>query len=666
MPLAPIRNQMGKTLYPKLQSQVLSFSDFPLGVNKLKSKKQLEKGELAECVNFKYNDFGRLETRQGLVRYTTATTTSASPIKQVIRILIQDTTHYFGDSSATFGSGYVFGSSGAKVYMMLVDDSNTVYYIDATNAPTSLGTMIGNTNIVAFAGYAVIMDTSYIKYWRGGNIELAYDDGTGADGYMFDYTDMDQDAYRSLNDTVSKVGGAVTLPDWDSGYTIPTTEIRCVIEAVGAPTGSITAVIYNSDKSSTLATSDAVDASTVATSPTEVRFLFSNKYNLQPSTTYFFSIEYASGTSTDYINVYKDNTTNIEEYYDTAWETGTGTPLFALKPGRPPKGVFGKVRGMRMFFKDPDNPGWIRYTNANSIFDYSTPNGGGYIGLIDDNANRFQLGGLEVLYDDLYAIGEPQSPYLVRIQGLTPSTFTQKTVNRTVSTHYKSIVSTVNDVWFASASGVFAIGTVQQYGDIRNYPVGDPMLPIIQSYWDSEAFAAYNPADGQFIIKLNGYDKILVGHTKRPSISANRVRYPWTEYEFKNLTPSAFAYINDTLYVGCTDGYLYTLTADVNDNGIQPDYSLSTAVQEVPFGAARVEEYYCSADSEATGKFKVKFYKDGSTTATVTKSETTESKPIWSRVYFSFHSIQLGLDTFTITKPFKFQGILLRTTAKEL
>lgn len=667
MPLSQIRNQTGKAFSPKVPTRSAPLVEFPLGINLLKSEKQLEPGELVEAINFKYNDFGRLETREGLEKYTSSPTTNSSAIKQVARVFFAESAKPYGTSSAKYGSGYTYGSRGSIQYIMLADASYRVYYIDETGAPTSIGTLEGDVTIIPFAGYAVIFDGSYIKYWDGTNLTLAYDNGTGSDGYMFDYTDDDQDATRSLyNGATTRCGGGVTLPAWDSGYTIPSKEVRCVIAAVGDPTGNVYAKIYDSSRENVLATSTAVDAATLSTNATEVTFTFATSYNMSPSTQYFFSIEYSGGDSSNYINIYKDTTADIEYYYDGTWHSGTGTPLFALKPGRPPKGSFGVTRNNRMFFKDPDKPGWVRYTNVNSIFDYSTPFGGGYIGLIDDNADNFNLGGLQVLYDDLYAIGEPQSPYLVKILVTSPDVFAQETVNHNVYSNKGSIVSVGNDIWFANKAGVFALSGTQLYGDLRESSVGDPVLPAVEENWTTKAFAVYNPADGQYLLKLEDYDNILVCHTKRPVPVKGRICFPWTEYKFKDLTPSAFAYINDTFYIGCTNGYLYTLSADVNDDESQPDYSLKTGILETAFGAGLAKEIYISGDSDAIATFNVSFYKNGSGTALVTKSGAIEDKPIRRHVLFSFKSLQVGLDNFVITKPFKFRGIYIKTVPKEL
>jgi len=666
VPLPQIKSQTGKAFSPKAQTQSVPFANFPLGINRLKNDKQLEPGELDVATNFKYNDFGRLETREGVAAYTSTITTDATAIKQIVQVFFEESAKTFGTAAATFGSGYTFGSHGSIQYIMLVDANYELYYIDATGAPTSIGTLEGDATVIPFAGHAVVLDGSYIKYWDGSDLSLAYDDGTGSDGYMFDYTDDDQDTTRSLNGTVTACGGGVTISDWDSGYTIPTKELRCDIAAVGSPTGNIYAKVYNSARTSVLATSTAMDSASLSTHATEITFAFATGYDMVPSTNYFFSVEYENGDADNYINVYKDTTATIEYYYEGSWKEGTGTPLFGLKPGRPPKGSFGVTRNNRMFFKDPDSPGWVRYTNVNSIFDYSTSFGGGYIGLIDDNANNFKLGGLQVLYDDLYAIGEPQSPYLVKILVTSPDVFAQETVNHNMYSNRDSIVSTGNDIWFANKAGVFPLSGTQLYGDLRESSAGDPVLPTIEDNWDVGAFAVYDPANGQYLLKLNGYDKILVCHTKRPVPLKGRIQYPWTEYELKDLTPSAFAYINDTFYIGCTNGYLYTLSADVNDDGNQPDYSLKTGVTEVPFGAILATEYYLSGDSSAAATFNVSFYKNGAGTAVVTKSDAIEDTPVRQRIFFSFKSLQIGLDNFAITKPFKFQGIYIKTIPKEL
>ena len=138
------------------------------------------------------------------------------------------------------------------------------------------------------------------------------------------------------------------------------------------------------------------------------------------------------------------------------------------------------------------------------------------------------------------------------------------------------------------------------------------------------------------------------------------VRYPWTEYLFAGVTPSAFGFSVDTFYVGGEDGHLYSLDATVNDNGTQPEYDILSCVMEHPFNNIRVEKYFLSASSDAEAAFSLKFYRNGSSTALVTKSITAQSDRNYGLLRFNCRSVQLEMSDFTITQPVNIGGLYLQ------
>lgn len=661
MPM-PIPRNSDRHFTHRGSGKKLAFGPWPLGINRSSSDKQLKAEELVECLNLKYNDDGNLVTRNGLTRVTEGGTDDNAAITFVSNGIVEQRgalfdRYYFDD--VTFA-----GPDAAMLHRIVVADENhKIYYLDAGNilAPIASNyTAEGAVFIVPFAGYCIIFDGSYLKYWDGNVFKMAYDDGSGTDGYQADDTGDDQDSTTSLySGSTTRTGRAYTSQEWTSGWTIPVTRVQAVLSKSGSPTGSIVAKIYNAGRTAALATSGAVSAATLGATAAVIDFEFDldNTLNQAPSTEYFVAIEYSGGDSSNYVVVHKCDDATTEYIYTSSWGAGTGTPLYAVQPGRPPKGGFGCVRTNRLFFVDPDNPGLVRYSNANTIFDYSTSNGGGYIGVVDENANNFPIGGIIAHYGDLYIIGRNETPYITKVTGSTPDSFAQELLMQKISTVNNTIASTINDVWFTSETGVMSMSGVELYGDIRVASPGDPINPTVQDYFSSSAFASYNPIDGQYWLKMAGYDRVLVAHTKRPVVrSDGKVRYPWTEYLFNGITPTAFGFSQDTFYVGAADGHLYSLTGDVNDHGAQPDYELKTGITEYPLTKTIVSRVAVGADSDAAATFNMKFYRDGETSPLLTSAQSISSTPIREKVLFSFRSLQIELDTLVITQPFNLQG----------
>jgi hypothetical protein len=674
----PIPANTSMLVSPRRQAQVFSFPGFPYGINKSAGAKQLEVGELVECLNFKYTDDGRLVTRPGLLRITIGGAEAGADIKYISNGIVDVTgvkfdEHYFDEAGLTFG-----GSDAAKRfqhYVMVADSNYKIYHLVSTNL-VLIGTAEGNVTMAPFGGYVMVFDGSYLKYWDGNFFKICYDDGSGASGFQVDYTAATADASIALYSGANvRAGTTFITQDWTAGYTIPLTKAKAMLSKTGSPTGNAVAKLYattgGAPTGSALATSDNFDVSTITGADAEeVEFTFDldSTYALVPETTYFMSIEYSGGGIGNCINLHGNTiaSTGREYYYDSSWHnTATRNPRMAIGPGRPPKASFGCAWQNRLWFLDPDNPGWARFTNANTPFDFSTADAAGYVGSVDDNAKSFPIGAIIPHYGDLYLIGRREAPYVSKITGSSPSEFSQSVLLQEIQGGYRTVSSVINDIWIANETNVYSIAGVQEHGDIRANEPGNPIASLIATYFDSDAISAFNPIDGQFMLKLNGYSNILVGHTRRGSMFNNTTRYPWTEYLFSGITPTAFGFSVNTFYVGATDGHLYALNTEYADDGVQPTYDIKSCVLEHPFSNVTVNEYYLQANSDASATFSLKFYKNGSASSFLTKPITALTDRIRGKLRFPCRSVQFEMSDFTITKPVNIGGLHLRGVQTE-
>lgn len=637
--------------------EVFPYWDQVTGINQVIPAKMLRRNEFVSLTNVKLNDFGQLQTRDGLTRVSTKAT--GNDITHLAYIPISTATNVYAvDSDYKL---YKFtGSEGAWTYS------------------AALGTLEGDATILPFGGYAVILDGGYIKYYNGTNLLIAYDDGDGTSGYNYTSVCNTIDATQNLYSGAKTLAGAKTATQtWTAGYTIPLTTIEVWISKFGSPTGNITAYMYNAAGDTLLATSTTTYSSAaLTTGATRKIFTFDGSVNMSSNTTYIWCVGYSGGDATNYVKVHGTTVGSGGQgiyYSGAAWSTvATFQCCIGVKPGKPPKGAFGDVKDSRLFVAgDSDNPGYMWYSNINSVFDWSTEDGGGYISAVDDNAVSFPIGGIVAHYGELYIFGEESQPYLSKLTGTGPADWSLPPTFQNVSANHRSIVSFPNDIWFTSGQGVHNIQGVQEYGDIRSFNPGDPVFPTIHDYYaNSTTFAGYNPSDGQYIVKLSGYTNALVCHTKHPMPGRNPmreegapsvIRYPWTEYEFQGLTATTFAAFNNTFYVGCSDGYIYKLdSSQVDDNGSAYSVTIESGFNEFPFGTAEVTEIYNTMTSNSALSGTLSFYKDGNTTAFWNMTTAASDHPAQYLANFNCESLKIKLHTLTFTAKSTFHAILLK------
>jgi len=96
----------------KRQEGVAQFKGFPLGENTSVPSSMLDPRELAECIDFKIKPGGRLETRDGIRKYSD---TEIGGIKDITAVTID-------------GTEYDFCS----------DDDNKIYYLPDNTAGTGV------------------------------------------------------------------------------------------------------------------------------------------------------------------------------------------------------------------------------------------------------------------------------------------------------------------------------------------------------------------------------------------------------------------------------------------------------------------------------------------------------------------------------------------------
>ena len=547
-------------------AQPIKFNGWPLGLNTILPASQISKGELSECLNFKVNRGGQLETRAPFTKHTSAATTSNSPVKRFAILPI-----------------------GGTEYELLIDDNDRLYYSNA-GTPTLIGTLEANAQLIAFKGVVLVLDGSYIKYLDGvSSVKIAYDDGTGTSGYQFNNRTGDDDTHTDLgNGTITRVASKFTSQAWDSGYTIPLTKVFVSLQRAGnGYTGTdnvdVDVHVRKVSDNSSIGNVTLVSAPLATNLPatlTEFEATFAAG-DLDPNTAYYCSVEYNNGDATHHVEVHASTVASggVGYNYDGSWNAETTKdPLIGLKPGMPPKGAFGEVHDGRPFIAgDPDNLGYVWFGNL-TYLDWSTNNGGGYIGAVDDDANGYEVGALKSIYEDLYIFGTQEQPYLAKLSGAAPSYWEINALYQRTWTTQELLADTLNDLWFASENGIDALSGVQEYGDLRGWSYSEQIFDRIRDYFVSTtAMAAYNPKDGQYMLYMPTHPRIVVVHVKNPvpdqTGSIPRVRYPISEYEITlDILTDSDTYKWTASGSGTNEYYLTTAAGGDPSFDCQPDF----------------------------------------------------------------------------------------------
>jgi hypothetical protein len=578
----------------KAERHTFAFQNFPLGLNSSVPSSMLNPEELGDCIDYRLGSKGELIDREAVIKYSSVAT-SGDPISMAHAIL----------------SGTAYDIIAATDYK--------IYYMNAL-VPTLIGTAESTPYLIPFNDACLICDGSYLKYIDGiSGIKMAYDAGSG--GTQFDNLAGEDDSGLAVgNGTNTRVAVKFTSDSWTSGYTIPLTQIECFLKGVGSPTGTITAKLRLVSDDSVLATKDLdQDAADISTSGEFVSFVFASgdiTTEMSPSIDYYATVEYSGGDASNYIELRCTTETGTAYYYTGSWVSdSTKNPIMKVYPGTAPKCGFGVVSNRRPFLAgDPDNKGYVWYGNL-GFLDFSTTNGGGYIGVIDENNNSFEVGALQDLYGDLFVYGTEDEPYISKlIKGDQPSDYELPLTFQKSWATQKTLINTKNDLWNGTSDGIDSLTGVQEQGDFRSGSISESVDNKIADYWSSStAFAGYYPKHGHFLLFMPLLGKVLVGHTRNKLTSEDgRTKYPWTEFDLP-VTPTSFCQLSSGFMIGADDGFLYTFdpdeSKDLTTTQISPIFE--TAYVEFPFDKVTVEQLQFIAGSFAGASFKIDIYING-------------------------------------------------------
>lgn len=560
-----------------------------------------------------------------------------------------------GDAS---GNGYLYMKDGTGLEAFQNDDQ-----------------LCGPPRVAGFNDMLMIFDGGILKYWHGEpwhssityqSIWPGYDDGIGADAYLFDGA-LDEDKIIPVEyvgvplgggaGTTNRAGARFTVPEIDGGATswrIPWPTVTVKLCRVGAGyTGTETPVKVKIilDSSDT----DIVEADIVMPSDLpqvvsagggdaddyqEYTYTFTNDDMISPSVppgsplgagllggeTYKFSVEFGGGDASNYVYTLKFNTTlatgNL--YTGNPWTGPSDSWQATVMRGKAPNAVDGIVHANRLFViegEDGDNPERLWYSGAGNPFDWSSPNSGGYI----DTGKP--IGGIASFYGDVWIFGTTKEPGLRRLTGDQPVDYAIEDTMQQVAGHFRSLVTTPDDVFFLHPAGMDSVRVMQEYGDVRSISQTDAIKNIVMDNYDTDAVAGYDPDSGGVLLKLNdATDSVYVVHTRmKQARQMGDIVYqvsPIAEWVFNlpqisgnDQAPTVFGRGDGYAYIGTDQGAVYRINSSVvTDAGNAATYRLRTAYMSSRFGEMNARRVNFDIFSENGGTFRLNFYTNHSRT----------------------------------------------------
>ncbi len=479
-----------------------------------------------------------------------------------------------------------------------------LYYLDANNDPQPIGAHEAGDSyrpvLINYAGLLIVLDGGYPKYWDEASFNLLYD----VSGYEFDY--RSQASAGTLN---LYAGGKImagqkeTTPTWAAGLTLPTGPVVVSLSKTGAPTGSVTIRVYD-DADNLVATSDAIDAASLTTSPVDYTFTFSTAYMRGPSLAYTYAVHFSGGDAANYVSVEFATTASgggVRTNNGSTWtDDATKDLLIGLRPSLPPKARWGVVHvdGRLHLFGDPDNTspffsGSMGYYSA--LPDEDSPGdsgpfnwGGGALGGAGSGSYGIKRGDGAAVTGACLGLGGiviskgPEPSRMFLLTGASPGEYalTELPTKVSAASGY-AMVEAANNVYFieAASGGLMDLVGVQTYGDVKYRPLS---WPVDLSAGALDFAAAYG-VDDQILIKPAGSEYAFVYHIRLggwtryrfgvPDLTWDEANFTWDEWtaawgEGMGIDVTGFGSDGVEFYVCAADGHVYRLDQDSCYDGV--------------------------------------------------------------------------------------------------
>ncbi len=538
--------------------------------------------------------------------------------------------------------GLLFIFDGGHAHMI----TSMTYTAWATVTVYAVGSLVTNNNI----GYRCIaahtsgdtadepgVGATEATYWESHWDDMVYDTGGGTtEPYQWTNRSAASGGTIDINATITRVAQKFTTHDWDADDKIPPTHMYVTMQKANAPTGDLNCSLRKVSDDSILETVTIMQAEDLTGAAVEYDIAFTGSDRtkwMEKNTAYYLSIECAGTSAANKVQVHYETVASggLAFDYDGSWNANATKDIIgAIKPGVDAMGHFvdGIVWEDRMYCIEGVSgakPSAIHYCNAGNHLDWSTANAGGVFYCIDASTTNFPVGGLVEFYDAIWVFGLQKQPFMGKLTG-SPGSYAIENTLQELSGHYKTLVGTPASAWHLHKAGIGSVRTIEQYGDVRASAEALGWRSIISANYGETAFSGYEPNFGTYLTKLNGYGQILAVSTSIISgASKGQVRIPVSPVTRWELAisddPTCFGRGEGVCYVGTDAGKTYyfdTNAYEDNDNAIT--YYAKPNFPSTKFGQAEVIKVSWNTMGKFGGSFNVKFYRNHSQTAFLTKA----------------------------------------------
>ena len=463
--------------------------------------------ELADCVNW-------------YVSSSKALVPTPAVIKAFDYQFSGDIRGMYVDADGTF-----WVAVGNKVYKW----SGTTFVENGT-----LDTNSGRVYFYRFSDKLFVLDGSYIKFVYGNTVRIGYDCGSGSRAYIYNTENVGTSSYNAIG-SGSNLFARFTAPNWPSYLgSLPIVRVSFYLKASGAGlSGPIYCRVYKGTYM--LREKLIVDASKLPTdSPAKYTVSFDIDLSIGFTTGDTFYVGVYNGAN-QAISIYGSGSGESYRYTGSSWSTVSGFTInCTVSSNLPPKANFATTwLGRPWLGGDPDNPGRLWFGNI-GMFDFSTPLGGGWLGIGDDGSGSWKVGGLTSWFGDLYVMGKPEFPYLVRIKGTEIDKIQQQVIFRNMSCKSQDhLIMSFNDLFLSDSKQVWSLSMVRDYGDLRSASVSEPISDFVSE--NNIRSSLYIPNMGINIYSLENTSRIAIQSLQAATYSPDRdygpIRTPWSFWQ---------------------------------------------------------------------------------------------------------------------------------------
>lgn len=594
------------TKHPE-REKTFAYNGFPGGYNKEQSDTVIPASQLSRCRNLRYNKSldaaGNEIVSVSIRRGTTVITSEALP-----------------SSAYPVAATYYKNQSQ---YVIAGSDSN-LYYLDSSDEPQLIGALDSTTvKFTEFNQLLIIHDTGITKYWDGttfAKLDCRYEDeviGTGNNvtteftatltnlpvepsSCTITFTDA---TAKSLTDNGTGAFTGDLDADWIKTITGCADNGGGLIQVTSNGHG-----FANDDLVSIYGVVGTTEANNTASNPTwVVANQAVNTFDLAGST---FTNAYTSGgTANKNTIIYSTGVVNFQ--CDGAPDDSTSLYAMYDDDEGGPKSKDGIVRASRLYmWGDSDNTSRLWYSAVSDQEAWDSSSDGGYLDCDPDDG--YALISVLNFFQSLLLLKDNSMHRVDNFPGDTVFQVEPLLDKELGCIAYRSALNEGNVISFCSGSGWEAMSPSDRYGDIQKLlPLSNRFKSEYVQFINSSAVTAYNQLDKE--LWLNLYDSDNSEYLSHIHVVNLETGGQLSEYVFA-FTHSCFAFANDEMLIGGSDGHLYKLdntnyVFDDNGTSFASDTYLRTSFSEHDYYHLKklLKEIYirCSAKSGGTATLNI-------------------------------------------------------------